>query len=160
MYSVEIADLIQSYNSLERWAHFHNAFSIAIHIWCEIRFTVIPRLVELSLQICIGYDSTFLRYDFFQNLTLKIQGQGHRWGERWKSEHGSNILSTHIHFVPCQSVITFLRYDFFKIWPWKCKANVMVGVKAESHKVGVTSYRLTSRSFDINRPFHFWDTNF
>ena len=44
----------------------------------------------------------------FQNLTLKIQGQGHGWGERWKSEHGSNILSTHIPFIPCQSAIPFL----------------------------------------------------
>ena len=26
----------------------------------------------------------------FQNLTLKIQGQGHGWGECWKSKHRSN----------------------------------------------------------------------
>ena len=32
----------------------------------------------------------------FQNLTLKIQDQGHGWCERWKSQHGSSILSTHI----------------------------------------------------------------
>ena len=30
----------------------------------------------------------------FQNLTLKIQGQDHGRGEHWKSQHGSNILST------------------------------------------------------------------
>ena len=53
----------------------------------------------------------------FQNLTLKIQGQGHGWGEHWKSQHGSNILSTHIPFIPCQSAIPFLRYVFFKICP-------------------------------------------
>ena len=29
----------------------------------------------------------------FQNLALKIQGQGHGWGERWKSQSGCNILS-------------------------------------------------------------------
>ena len=51
----------------------------------------------------------------FQNLTLKIQGQGHGWGGHWKSQSGCNILSTHIPFVPCQSAIPFLRYDFFKI---------------------------------------------
>ena len=61
----------------------------------------------------------------FQNLTLKIQGQSHGWGESWKSQHGSNILSTHIPFIPCQSAIPFLRYDFFKIWPWKSKVKVM-----------------------------------
>ena len=45
----------------------------------------------------------------FQNLTLKIKGQGHGWGESWKSQHGSNILSIHIPLIPCQSAIPFLR---------------------------------------------------
>ena len=96
----------------------------------------------------------------FQNLTLKIQGHGHGWGVSWKSQHGSNILSTHIPFTPCQSAIPFLRYDFFKIWPWKSKVKVMVEVKVESHKVGATSYRLTSLSFHVNRPSYSWDTAF
>ena len=47
----------------------------------------------------------------FQNLTLKIQGQGPGWGERWKSQSGCNILSTHIPFVPCQSALPFLSRD-------------------------------------------------
>ena len=55
----------------------------------------------------------------FQNLTLKIQGQGHGWGQSWKSRSGCNILSTHIPFVPCQSALPFRRYSIFKIWPWK-----------------------------------------
>ena len=59
----------------------------------------------------------------FQNLTLKIQGQGHGWGQSLKSQHGSNIQSTHIPFVPCQSGIWFLSYDFSKIWPWKSKSG-------------------------------------
>ena len=33
-------------------------------------------------------------------------------------------------------------------------------VKVESHKVGVTSYRLISFSFHVNHPFHSWDTAF
>ena len=44
----------------------------------------------------------------FQNLTLKIKGQGHGWGHSSKSQGGSNILSTHIPFVPCQSGIPLL----------------------------------------------------
>ena len=143
----------------------------------------------------------------FQNLTLKIQGQGHGWGGHWKSQSRCNTLSTHIPFVPCQSAIPLLRYDFFKIWPWKSKVKVMgeVAIKVtawvqhsidshpfnsmsighpipeiwlfkiwpwkskvkvmgegnvESHKVGVTSYRFTSLSFHVNRPFHSWDTAF
>ena len=96
----------------------------------------------------------------FQNLTLKIQGQGHGWGGHWKSQSRCNILSTHIPFVPCQSAIPFLRYDFFKFWLWKSKVKVMGEVDIESHKVDVTSYRLTSLSFHVNRPFHSWDTVF
>ena len=106
----------------------------------------------------IGYPIHKIR--LFQNLTLKIQGRGHGWGESWKSPHGSNILSTHIPFIPCQSAIPFLRYDFFKIWPWKSKVKVMVEVKVESHKVGITSCQLTSLSFHVNRPCHFWGTAF
>ena len=96
----------------------------------------------------------FLRYD------LKIKGQGHGWGESWKSQHWSYILSTHIPLIPCQSAIPFLSYAFFKIWPWKSKVMVMVEVKVESHKVGVTSYQLTSLSFHVrvnmafNEPMH------
>ena len=102
----------------------------------------------------------FHKIRLFQNLTLKIQGQGHGWGESWKSQHGSNILLTHIPFIPCQLAIPFLRYDFFNIWPRKSKVKVMVEVKVESHKVGLISYRLTSLSFHVNRPSHSWDTAF
>ena len=82
------------------------------------------------------------------------------WCKRWNSQHGSNILSTHIPLVPSQSTIPFLRCNFFKIWLWKSKVKVMVEVKVESHKVGVTSYWLTSLPFRVNRPFHSWDTTF
>ena len=96
----------------------------------------------------------------FQNLTLKIQGQGHGRGRHWMSQHGSNILSTHIPYIPCQLAIPFLRYGCFKIWPWISKVKVMGEVNVESHKVGVTFYRLTCLSFHVNRPFHSWHTAF
>ena len=78
----------------------------------------------------------------------------------WKSQSGCNILSTIIHLIPCQSAIPFLRYDFFKIWSWKSKVKVMGDGNIESHKVGVSSYRITYLSFHANRPFHSWDTAF
>ena len=96
----------------------------------------------------------------FQNLTLKIKGQGHGWGHSLKSQCGSNILSTHIPFVPYQLGIPFLSYDFLKIWPWKSKVKVMGEVTVQSHNVGLTSYRLTSISFHVNRPSHSRDTAF
>ena len=82
----------------------------------------------------------------FQNLTLKIKGQFHGWGHSSKLQCGSNILSAHILFIPCQSDIRFLSYDFFKIWPWKSRVKVMGEVTVQSHNVGLTSYRFTSLS--------------
>ena len=105
-------------------------------------------------SMSIGHPIPEIR--LFQNLTLKIQGQGHGWGERWKSQHGPNILSTHtpliVHPIPGRRL--------FQIWPWKSKVKVMIEVKVESHKVGVTFCRLTSLSFHVNRPSHSWDTLF
>ena len=72
----------------------------------------------------------------FQNLNLKIQGQGHGCGRHWKSQHGSNNLSTHIPFISCQSAIPFLRYGFFKTWHWKFKVKVMVEVKCWKSQSG------------------------
>ena len=96
----------------------------------------------------------------FQNLNLKIQGQGQGWSGHWKSQSGCNILLTHIPFIPCQSAIPFLRYDFFKIWPWKSKVKVMGVADIKSHSMGPTFYRLTSLSFHVNRPSHSWDMTF
>ena len=48
----------------------------------------------------------------------------------------------------------------FKIWPCKSRVKVMGEVTVQSHNVGVTSYRLTSLSFHVNRPSHSWDTAF
>ena len=103
----------------------------------------------------------FLRYCIFKIWPL-IQGQGHGWGERWKSQHGPNmyILSTHIPFIPCQSAIQFLRYNFFKIWPWKSKVKVMGEVNVESHNMDPIFYRLTSLSFHVNRSCHSSDMTF
>ena len=96
----------------------------------------------------------------FQNLTLKIQGQGHGWSQSWKSQSGCSSLSTHIPLVPCQSALPFLRYSIFQIWPWKSKVKVMGEGKVESHNMGPTFYWLTSLSFHVNRPSHSWDTTF
>ena len=77
----------------------------------------------------------------FSKLTLKIQGQGHGWGQSWKSQSGCNIILTHISFVPCQLALQFLKYSIFKIWPWKSKVKVMGEVDIESHNMGQTFYQ-------------------
>ena len=98
-------------------------------------------------------DPSILQIRLFQNLTLKIQskvmgkikGQGH-----------SGSKNPLIPFVPCQSAVQFLRYGSFTIWPWKSKVKII----AQGRMVGLASYRLTSLSFHINWPSHFWDTAF
>ena len=89
----------------------------------------------------------------FQNLTSKIQGQGHRPHSRY------NTLSTQMVFIWCWWALTFL-YIAIKIWPWKSKVKVMVEVNVESHNMGPTFYRLTSLLFHVNQPSHSWDTAF
>ena len=89
----------------------------------------------------------------FQNLTLKIQGQDHGWGQSFKLQCESSILSTHIPLVSCQLSIPFLRYSIFKVWPWKSKVKII----AQGHKLGLTPYRLISFSSHVNRPSHSWD---
>ena len=89
-----------------------------------------------------------------KKMTFKIQGQGHGWGQSSKSQRESNILSTHIPFIPYQSALPFLRYSIFKIWPWKSKVKVI----AQGHKVGITPYRLISPSFHVDWPSYSWDT--
>ena len=89
---------------------------------------------------------------------MKKQGQGHGWGQSSKSQCESNILSTHIPFITCQSGNPLLSHNFFKIWPWKSKVKVMGEVTVQS--VGLASYRLTSLLFHVNRPSHSWDTAF
>ena len=95
--------------------------------WVRSKLKVIT-LVQHSVDshpfhsMSIGHPT--LELWLFQNLTLKIKGQGHGWGHSSKSQCGSNILSTHIPFVPCQSALPFLRYSIFKIWPWKSRVKV------------------------------------
>ena len=75
---------------------------------------------------------------------VKILGQGYGSGQSSKSRSGSNILSTQIPFVSCQSAFSFLIrvYGYFKSWPRKSKVNAMGGVQVQVHKVGPTSYWL------------------
>ena len=82
----------------------HGPRSIPLYIQHHIQLTF------LSFQVSQPSHPDIQEFKYF---TMKIKGQGHGWGERWKSKHGSNIISTDISFIPCQSAITFLRYNFF-----------------------------------------------
>ena len=116
------------------------------------------RLTSLNRSMSIGPPIPGIQ--LFQNLTLKIQGQGHGWGQSWKSQHGAYIQSTDIPFVPCHSGIPFLSYDFLKIWPWKSRVKVMGEVTVQNHNVDLTSNWLTSLSFHVKRASDSWVTTF
>ena len=140
-----------------------------VKVWSHNVSLTFYRLTSLSFHVNLpshSWDTAFSKSD------LEIQGQGHGWSGHSKSQSGCNILSTHIPFVPSQSAIPFLRYDFFKFWPWKSrqfvlaydrstfrnkirkfrngwrvwksKVKVMGEVAIKSHSMGPTFYRLTS----------------
>ena len=111
------------------------------------------RLTSFSFHVdraSHSWVTTFSKFD--------LENQGSR---SWVgSQCESNIPSIHISFVQCQSGIPFLSYDFLKIWPWKSRVKVMGGVTVQTHKVCLTSYRLTSLSFHVNQASHSWVTTF
>ena len=88
----------------------------------------------------------------FHNLT-HIQGQGHSS----RSHSGSNILSTHIPFVPCHSTLPFLIQRFFIIWLSSPRSGSQFKVKKW---VGLTIYSLPFPLCSIYQPSHSLHTNF
>ena len=101
----------------------------------------------------------FLRCSYLKNwpskFKVKVMGD-----VKVQSQCESNILLTHIPFVPCQSGIPLLSYDSFKIWPWNLRVKVINEVTVQSHNEGLTSYRLTSLLFHVNRASHLWVMTF
>ena len=100
----------------------------------------------------------FLGYSNFKIWCWKFKFEV--MGEVKVESHNMGPTFSHIPFIPCQSGIPFLSYDFFKIWPWKSRVKVMGEVTVQSHNVGLTSYRLISLWFHVNRPSHSWDIAF
>ena len=112
----------------------------------------------------------------FQNLTMKIHGQGHVWGKGqghvWPSKfkgHGYGQVQTHwshlrpgvqsicLLFVSWQSDHFWLRYSKFYIWPWKFKVKVMAKVKLDGHIWALKFNRYVCFSFRGNRTIFGWD---
>ena len=80
----------------------------------------------------------------FLKLTLKIRYHSHWWSQISKWYSASIILSTHTHFVPCQSGHTFLRYCYFKIWPWKSNRWKSKVTQSAQHSIDALSFRFSS----------------
>ena len=125
-------------------------WSICHALWAKRKAIVHPILHFISIHPFIPM------IELFKYLTFKIQGQS----QSSRSNNRYNILSTHIPFIPCWSALPFLRCSYLKNWPWKSKVKFMGDVKVKSHNVSLTSYRLTSLSFHVNRASHCWVTTF
>ena len=76
-------------------------------------------LIFLSISVIVSYhfDPSISEIWVFQNLTLKVKGQGRGWGQE-SSLYGGSKSNWCITLWPsCQSDHPFLRYGNLKIWP-------------------------------------------
>ena len=100
----------------------------------------------------------------FQNLTMKIHGEGHLCGQKSRSHltlkiQRSRLWSSSIYllFVSRQSDHFWLRYSKFCIWPWKFKVKVMAKVKPDGHIWALEFNRYVCFSFRGNLTIFGWD---
>ena len=77
--------------------------------------------------------------------------------QRSRSYNESNIVSIHICFFALQLYNPFLRYRYFKIWPWKSKVKDMGGVTGQGHIMGSMLYWFISLLLSVNLTIHSWD---
>ena len=93
----------------------------------------------------------------YQTLTLKLQGQGRRCGQRARSYSWPSILSIRFLFISHQSDQQFLRYSYFEIYSLKhpkSRSWVRSMVKVPIY----TQYPTDALPFfHINPTNHSWD---
>ena len=130
----------------------------------------------LPPPLCNDNQPSHSEIQLFQNLTMKIngqghlcgQGQGHIWPSKFKCQgngqvqtHWSHlrpgVQSTCLLFVSRQSDHYWLRYSKFYIWPWKFKVKVMAKVKPNGHIWALEFNRYVCFSFRGNRTIFGWD---
>ena len=110
----------------------------------------------------------------FQNLTMKIHGQGHVCSNITFDLENSKVKvmvkvrpddhiwclgvqSIYLLFIPWQSAHFGLRYSKFYIWPWKFKVKVMAKVKPNGHIWALEFNRYICFSLRGNQTIFGWD---
>ena len=130
----------------------------------------------LPPPLCNINRSSHSEVQLFQNLTMKIHGQGHVCGQRSRScltiiiqrsrlWSRSNPLVTFeawssidmFAFFSWQSDQFWLRYSKFYIWPWKFKVKVMAKVKHNGHIWALEFNQYVCFWFRCNRTIFGWD---
>ena len=170
------------HKAFREWQHPSALDQWIAHLWANsletVSFTLTHYLVHLfpmhhglrSIPLCIHHhiqltslsfhvkrpshslDMTFSKFDLkiprprsWVRWTLRVT----TWVQYSIDSHPFRSMSIG-HLIP--------EIWLFQNMTMKSMVKVMGEVKVESHKVGVTSYRLTSLSFHVNQPLHSWET--
>ena len=124
----------------------------------------------LPPPLCNVNQPSHSEIQLFQNLTMKIHGQGHVCGQRSRSRLTFKIQRSRlwprsnplVTFEAWKSIDMFafcflaighfwLRYSKFYIWPWKFEVKVMAKVKTNGHIWALEFNRYVCFSFRGNR---------
>ena len=130
----------------------------------------------LPPPLCNVNQASHSEIQLFQNLTMKIHGQGHLCGQGsghiWPSKfngQGYGQVQTHwshlrpgvqsicLLFVSWQSDHFWLRYSKFYIWRWKLKVKVMAKVKPNGQIRALEFSRYVCFLFRGNPTIFGWD---
>ena len=126
----------------------------------------------LPPPLCNVNQPSHSEIQLFQNLTMKIHGQGHVCGQRsrltfkiqrsrlWSRSNPLvtfGVQSISLLFVSWQSDHFWLRYSNFYIRPWKFKVKVMAKVKPDGHIWALEFNRYVCFSFCGNQTIFGWD---
>ena len=122
-------------------SRYNTLLNHIIFVWCQWALTVLSIAIE-KFDLENPRSRSWLRW------TLRVTP----WVQHSIDSHPFRSKSIS-HPIP--EIQLFFKFDLEK-----SMVKVMVEVQAESHKVGVTSYRFTSLSFHVNRPSHSWDKAF
>ena len=117
-----------------------------------------------SLSFQVNQPPSLPQIRLFQTLTLKLQGQGHRWGQRSRSHNSPGIQPMHLLFVSHQSDQPFLRYLQLSVWPWKNTSKIfkekfgkkgimLPSVVVIGWVVLILSYRQANLCLSISQPW-------
>ena len=91
------------------------------------------------------------------HLTLKIQGQGHGQGQTWWSYLRPKFQSICLLFISWQLDHFWLRKSKLHIWPRNVKVKVIAKVKPVGHSWGLEFNRYVCFAFCGNLTIFGWD---
>ena len=108
----------------------------------QVNIMVMNGWLTIFLSLSIGRPIPEMK--LFQTLTLKLQGQGHGFGQRARSYNRPSIILTHFLYISHQSDQQFRRWSYFENLPWN--------IQGQGHERG---QRSRSHIVSSIQPMHF-----